>query len=247
MTNRVLEINAAAKSDTRPPTSPRPSPTPTSPSGASRPRCSSSAAQRPRRRADRGRLARQADVAAGDDPRNPKPPNSPEKTRLTPRRTRQVRRAAAPRPTTRLQDEQQPRARRTRTRAHLREAELALNIGTGLIAGLFLGLGFVIVRALISDRFWKRQDIANALGARVRLSAGRRRGGRSRPPSCGRARRSTAGPVAVTAPRRRIGWAESPTPALAVVSVDGVRATARAVARSRSRWPTTATVCWSPT
>ena len=44
---------------------------------------------------------------------------------------------------------------------------------TGLIAGLFLGLGFVIVRALISDRLWKRQDIAQTLGARVRLSTGR--------------------------------------------------------------------------
>ena len=41
---------------------------------------------------------------------------------------------------------------------------LAINAGTGLIAGLFIGLGFVIVRALISDRLWKRQDIAKSLG-----------------------------------------------------------------------------------
>jgi capsular polysaccharide biosynthesis protein len=51
----------------------------------------------------------------------------------------------------------------------------------GLIAGLVLGLGIVIVRALVSDRLRRREDIAYALNAPVRLSVGRaipRRSGR---------------------------------------------------------------------
>lgn len=43
----------------------------------------------------------------------------------------------------------------------------------GLIAGLVLGLGIVIVRALVSDRLRRREDIAYALNAPVRLSVGR--------------------------------------------------------------------------
>lgn len=43
----------------------------------------------------------------------------------------------------------------------------------GFIGGLALGLGFVIVHALISGRLRRRDDIAHALGASVRLSVGR--------------------------------------------------------------------------
>jgi capsular polysaccharide biosynthesis protein len=43
---------------------------------------------------------------------------------------------------------------------------------TGLIGGLAIGLGIVIVRELISDRLRRRDDIAAALGAPVRLSVG---------------------------------------------------------------------------
>jgi hypothetical protein len=42
----------------------------------------------------------------------------------------------------------------------------------GLFAGLVLGLAFVIIRALVSDRLWRRDDIADALGAPVSLSTG---------------------------------------------------------------------------
>ena len=42
----------------------------------------------------------------------------------------------------------------------------------GLIAGLAIGLGIVIVRELVSDRLRRRDDIAAALGAPVRLSVG---------------------------------------------------------------------------
>jgi hypothetical protein len=43
---------------------------------------------------------------------------------------------------------------------------------SGLIGGLAIGLGIVIVRGLISDRLRRRDDIAAALGAPVRLSVG---------------------------------------------------------------------------
>jgi hypothetical protein len=42
----------------------------------------------------------------------------------------------------------------------------------GLLAGLVLGVGFVVVRALVSDRLRRRDDVAHALGAPVRLSVG---------------------------------------------------------------------------
>ena len=46
-------------------------------------------------------------------------------------------------------------------------------VGTGLIAGLALGLFIVVVRALVSDRLRRRDDVARALGAPVKLSVGR--------------------------------------------------------------------------
>jgi capsular polysaccharide biosynthesis protein len=52
---------------------------------------------------------------------------------------------------------------------------------TGLIPGLALGLGLVIVLELASNRLRRREDIARALGAPVRLSIGSVPGGRRRP------------------------------------------------------------------
>lgn len=43
---------------------------------------------------------------------------------------------------------------------------------TGLIPGLAFGAGFVIVRALVSERLRRRDDIARALGAPIRFSVG---------------------------------------------------------------------------
>ena len=42
----------------------------------------------------------------------------------------------------------------------------------GLVAGLVAGLAFVIVRSLITDRLRRRDDIADALGAPITVSAG---------------------------------------------------------------------------
>lgn len=47
-----------------------------------------------------------------------------------------------------------------------------LYAATGLIPGLALGIGFVIVRALVSDRLRRRDDVARALGAPIGLSVG---------------------------------------------------------------------------
>ena len=49
---------------------------------------------------------------------------------------------------------------------------LALYAALGLFAGLVLGLVIVVLRALLSDRLYRRDDIARALGAPVRLSVG---------------------------------------------------------------------------
>ncbi|GAB2659664.1 YveK family protein [Kribbella swartbergensis] len=110
---------------------------------------------------------------------------------------------------------------------------LAINAGTGLIAGLFVGLAFVIVRALISDRLWKRQDIAHALGARVRLSTERPPRWRLFPyPRYLRAsqRRLPEIRLMVQHLGQRIFWDERPTPSIAVVSVDDLRTSALVVA-----------------
>ena len=55
---------------------------------------------------------------------------------------------------------------------HRRFRPLLTHAAIGLIAGLTLGLGIVIVRALVSDRLRRRDDVAHALGAPVTLSVG---------------------------------------------------------------------------
>jgi capsular polysaccharide biosynthesis protein len=55
---------------------------------------------------------------------------------------------------------------------------LALFVGGGLLGGLVLGMGIVIIGALISDRLRRRDDVARVLGAPVRLSVGRIRASR---------------------------------------------------------------------
>lgn len=50
---------------------------------------------------------------------------------------------------------------------------MMLYVGGGLLAGLALRLGIVVIRALISDKLRRRDEIASALGVPVKLSAGR--------------------------------------------------------------------------
>lgn len=63
---------------------------------------------------------------------------------------------------------------------HSSVKDLVEYVLSGLIGGLAIGLGTVIVRELTSDRLRRRDDIAAALGAPVRLSVGRLSVGRLR-------------------------------------------------------------------
>ena len=56
--------------------------------------------------------------------------------------------------------------------AHSRLKPLVFDAAVGLVGGLFLGLAIVVVGALVSDRLRRRDDVAQALGAPVRLSVG---------------------------------------------------------------------------
>jgi capsular polysaccharide biosynthesis protein len=182
-------------------------------------------------------MAEQAVRATGDDPlADPlKNPNSPAGVRLVAARERYtyVRQQ--------LLDQQVLDAKMNSSRVldaatpvHVSAKKtLAIGAATGLIAGLFLGLGFVIVRALISDRLWKRQDIAHALGARVRLSTDRPPRWRLLPfPRYLREsqRRNPENQLIVQHLDQRIPWGERPIPAMTVVSIDDVRTCALAVA-----------------
>jgi capsular polysaccharide biosynthesis protein len=180
-------------------------------------------------------LAEQAVRAAGDDPADMKRPDTPEGARLGAARDRltYVRQQ--------LQDQQVQALRMNSSRVLDAAAPvpvsakrtIVINAGTGLIAGLFLGIGFVIVRALVSDRLWKRQDIAHALGVRVRLSSARPPRWRLLPrPAILRAsqRRSPENQLIVQHLDRRISWNERPVPSLVVVSVDDIPTCALAVA-----------------
>jgi hypothetical protein len=106
--------------------------------------------------------------------------------------------------------------------AHSRFKLPALYAVGGLLAGLVLGVGFVIVRELVSDRLRRRDDVAHALGAPVRLSVGAVRvggllGGR------GLAAADNGGVRRIVAHLRGVVPLRSGrVAALAVVAVDGV-------------------------
>jgi capsular polysaccharide biosynthesis protein len=53
----------------------------------------------------------------------------------------------------------------------------------GLIGGLLVGVGIVVIGALLSDRLRRRDDVAHALGAPVKLSVGAVRGRRMKRPA----------------------------------------------------------------
>jgi hypothetical protein len=100
--------------------------------------------------------------------------------------------------------------------AHSRLKPLILYAAVGLIGGLVLGISIVMIQALISDRLRRRDDIAQAIGAPVRL-AGRRGSAASRDADVQR----IAAYLGRVVPRNRSGLA-----ALAVVSVDDPQAAA---------------------
>ena len=105
--------------------------------------------------------------------------------------------------------------------AHSGTKYLVIYSGIGLVAGLALGLAIVVIRAIVSDRLRRRDDVSQALGAPVKLSVSAVRLSRWRP---GRRGLAASGSVEVrriaahlngTVPARVGGPA-----ALAVVPVD---------------------------
>ena len=104
-----------------------------------------------------------------------------------------------------------------------RKKRLLLYAAVGLIAGLTIGLGIVVVRALVSDRLRRRDDVAQALGAPVKLSVGKVRLSRWRPGRNGLAAARSTDIRRIVA---HLGGAMPPArgPAsLAVVPVDDVQ------------------------
>jgi capsular polysaccharide biosynthesis protein len=107
---------------------------------------------------------------------------------------------------------------------------MALYLAGGLVAGLAIGMGLVAIMALVSDRLRRRDDIADALSAPVKLSVGPLRARRWLPGLPWRAqareldRKRVANGLGAAVPARTEGRA-----ALAVVAVDNADVVASAV------------------
>ena len=69
---------------------------------------------------------------------------------------------------------------------HSKIKKAAEYVGAALLAGLLFGIGGVAIRAMITDRLRRRDDIAEALEAPVRLSVTSMRAGRTLPSLPGR-------------------------------------------------------------
>ena len=99
----------------------------------------------------------------------------------------------------------------------------------GLLIGLALGIGIVVIGAITSDKLRRRDDIAYAIGAPVRLSVGRLRAGRV-PVLSGRSATRRRDMDRVVDHLRQVIPGSRPAPVnLAVVPVDDTATAARAV------------------
>lgn len=107
---------------------------------------------------------------------------------------------------------------------------LLLYVGGGLIAGLALGMSIIIIRALVSDRLRRRDDVARALGAPVKLSVGKVRLSRWRPGPRGLAAAQGADIRRIVGHLGRALQAGSPgVAALTVVPIDDPQLAAHAL------------------
>jgi capsular polysaccharide biosynthesis protein len=113
--------------------------------------------------------------------------------------------------------------------AHSRLRPLILSSAVGLIIGLVIGLGIVVIRALVSDRLRRRDDVALALGAPVSLSIPAHTASRWRPGRRGLAAAHGRDIQRIVAFLRGAFPAGSRGAALAVVPVDGTRVAALSV------------------
>ena len=114
--------------------------------------------------------------------------------------------------------------------SHSRLKAVALHVAGGLVGGLAVGVAIVIVLALVSDRLRRRDDVADAMGAPVRLSVGTLGARRWLPRLPGRASMQKLNMRRVVAYLQSVVSGSSRGPAgLAVVAVDNVRMVAPAV------------------
>jgi capsular polysaccharide biosynthesis protein len=91
----------------------------------------------------------------------------------------------------------------------------------GLVIGLVVGLTFVIIRSLVTDRLRRRDDIADALGAAIDISAGPIQAHRWWPSRAKtKARQASDLQRLVASLRHTVPGRPSGTAALAVVAVD---------------------------
>jgi capsular polysaccharide biosynthesis protein len=106
-----------------------------------------------------------------------------------------------------------------------------LYIGGGLIAGLVLGLLIVIIRAMVSDKLRRRDDVARALGAPVKLSVGKVSAGRwQRTPQGLAAAQTPAGRRIVTHLEHEMPRRQNGLPSLAVIPLDDTHIPAASLA-----------------
>src|SRR5208282_3018622 len=98
----------------------------------------------------------------------------------------------------------------------------------GLLAGMAIGMAIVIIGAITSDRLRRRDDIAYAIDAPVRLSVGALRSGRL-PHVRGRAARRRDMERVVEYLRNAVPGRSKGTSGLAVIAVDDAPTVARAV------------------
>jgi len=114
--------------------------------------------------------------------------------------------------------------------AHSRVKAVALYVAGGLVGGLAVGMAIVIVLAVVSDRLRRRDDVADALGAPVRLSVGALRTPRWRPRLPGRAGRRDLDMRRVVGHLQALVPGSSRGPAgMAIVAVDNAHVVARVV------------------
>jgi capsular polysaccharide biosynthesis protein len=114
---------------------------------------------------------------------------------------------------------------------HSRVKSIALDVAGGLIGGMALGMGIAIVGALVSDRLRRRDEVAEALGAPVKLSVGLLRIPVWKKAIPGRSARRDLDMKRVVVHLRNAVPGSSGGPAsLAVVAVDDAHVAAQAVA-----------------
>jgi len=123
--------------------------------------------------------------------------------------------------------------------AHSHLKYLVIYAFTGMVLGLFTGIGLVVVHAILSNRLRRRDDVTSALGAPVRLSVGALGLSRWRPGRHGLGATENAGIRRIAAHlRAAVPHTVRGADGLAVIAVDDPGAAALSVvslAMSRAR------------